>query len=506
MKRRNFILSSLMAAGLSIKSAGNEKRNFKGSPFSLGVASGDCTTDGFVLWTRLAPDPSQPDGGLGRKEIPVSWILSRDPKMKKIVRRGWISASEKLAHSVHIDISDLEPNQVYWYRFQCGDYFSRIGRTKTLPLFNNESDNLKFVTTSCQNYAHGYFVAYDHMIADQPDFILHLGDYIYDTSFGENFRRHETESAPESLEEFRLRHALYKTEEYLQNAHAQIPFFTMIDNHDAVEDNSTETIKKRTAAYQAWYEHMPVRGFPFLGANEFRLHRNIKIGELTEIKLLDSRQFRSERGICDQDLQSSLGFGNFRPQCDELFEKNRTMLGRAQTDWLVENLRNNRASWNVIASPGPFLPFRLENNKKELRYIGAWDAYPENRQEIINAIEISPGHPLVLSGDMHSFWAIDANDDPFLNKKTELIEFVGSSVSANWPEPLSKPVRTNLKKNRQIKFYNGEKRGYFLHELNTDTWVATAKGVLSTKDKKSKVLQLAKFLVEKGKPGFKRIG
>ena len=182
------------------------------------------------------------------------------------------------------------------------------------------------------------------------------------------------------------------------------------------------------------------------------------------------------------------------------------MLGRAQTDWLVKNLRNNRASWNVIASPGPFLPFRLENNKKELRYIGAWDAYPENRQEIINAIKISPGHPLVLSGDMHSFWAIDANDDPFLNKKTELIEFVGSSVSANWPEPLSKPVRTNLKKNRQIKFYNGEKRGYFLHELNADTWVATAKGVLSTKDKKSKVLQLAKFLVKKGKSGFQRIG
>ena len=505
MKRRNFILSSLLAAALPVRSVGSPVPKFKRSPFSLGVASGDCTPDGFVLWTRVAPNPMENGGGAGFADLPVFWELSLDPQMKKIIRSGWVSASPKLAHSVHVDLSGLESNHVYWYRFQCGGHFSRIGKTKTLPLEINDSSKIKFVTTSCQNYTHGYFVAYEYMLEDEPDFILHLGDYIYDTSFGETFRTHETESPPQSLAEFRLRHALYKTDEHLQNAHAKVPFFAMIDNHDAVEDNSTETTEKRAAAYQAWYEHMPIRGYPFLGANEFSLHRNIKIGRLAEIKLLDSRQFRSIREICDQNPQSSLGFGNFRHKCDDIFEKNRTMLGRAQTDWLVDNLESNLASWNVIASPGPFLPFRLENEKKELRYIGAWDAYPENRQEILNAIERSPGHPLVLSGDMHSFWAIDASEDTFLNRKTELIEFVSSSVSANWPEPLSNPVQVNLKNNKQIKFYNGEKRGYFLHELNTDTWIATAKGVLNAKDRKSKIVQLAKFQVNKEKPGFKKI-
>ena len=127
-------------------------------------------------------------GGAGVLDLPVFWELSLDPQMKTIIRSGWVSASPKLAHSVHVDLSGLESNHVYWYRFQCGGHFSRIGKTKTLPLEINNSSKVKFVTTSCQNYTHGYFVVYDYMLEDEPDFILHLGDYIYDTSFGETFR------------------------------------------------------------------------------------------------------------------------------------------------------------------------------------------------------------------------------------------------------------------------------------------------------------------------------
>ena len=503
MNRRNFILSSLLAATLPIQATPIHRPKFPKSPFTLGVASGDPTPEGFVLWTRLALEPLEKGGGMPPEPVPVTWELALDSGMKDVIRKNSTSAIPGLAHSVHVDIAGLKSDREYWYRFRSGDYFSRTGKTKTLPAETNDSKKIRFVTTSCQNYAHGYFVAYDHIIADQPDFIMHLGDYIYDTSFGEDFRKHDRDESPESLEQFRQRHALYKTEIHLQNAHARIPFFSMIDNHDAVEDLTEANMAKRAAAYQAWYEHMPVRGYPFAGANQFDLHRNIKLGNLLQINFLDTRQFRSKRDVCNTGIGSSLGFGNYRERCQDLFEENRTILGKDQTDWLVNKLRSSQSIWNVLASPGPFLPFRIRNKNKELGYIGAWDAYPENRKEIIRAINQSEGHPLILSGDMHSFWALDSSFDKSLDVGTPLTEFVSSSISANWPEPLSKPVTANLKSNNQVKFYNGEKRGYFLHEVHKDTWQATAKAIVSTKKRNSGSFALAKFIVSRGESGFR---
>ncbi len=507
MQRRIFLLKTLLGLGTAPLMAPLASTiEFSSNPFALGIASGDVTASSTVLWTRLAPEPLQEDGGMAALSMPVQWELSTDALMSEIIQRGEVLASPALAHSVHIDVQGLEPGREYWYRFSTGSQSSQIGRTRTLPDENSQVDSIRFVTASCQNYSHGYFIAYEHMVQDKPDFVIHLGDYIYDTSFGETFRKHETETAPLTLADYRRRHALYKTDKHLQHAHANLPFFTTIDNHDAIEDMDPAKFAQRAAAYQAWYEHMPVRGYDAIGANSFDLQRQIQIGDLAQISLLDSRQFRDKKDLCRESMDSNYGFGNYRERCSSIFKQDRSMLGKKQEQWLIDNLTQNKSSWNVIASPGPFLPFRYHVNGKELSYIGAWDAYPANRQRIAEAIKTAEsGHPIVLSGDVHSFWALDGALTKNADEQIPVVEFVTSSITANWPEPLAKPVTDNLAHNPQVKFYEPDKRGYLLHEVNEAQWKTTARAVHDVKDEQSPASTLASFLVSRGKPGFSQI-
>jgi alkaline phosphatase D len=507
MQRRIFLLKTLLGFGaaplIAPLASGLE---LSSDPFTLGIASGDVTANSSVLWTRLAPEPLQADGGMAPVSVPVQWEIAEDAQMSQIVQWGDVLSTPALAHSVHVDVQRLEPGREYWYRFSTGSQRSPIGKTRTLPDGNSQLDSLRFVTASCQNYTHGYFTAYEHMVRDSPDFVIHLGDYIYDTSFGETFRQHETEQAPVTLADFRRRHARYKTDKYLQHAHANLPFFTTIDNHDAIEDMDPDKFAQRAAAYQAWYEHMPVRGYDSIGGNSFDLQRKISISDLLQISLLDSRQFRDKKDLCRESMDSNYGFGNYRESCSSILKQERSMLGKKQEQWLIDNLTQNKSSWNVIASPGPFLPFRYYVDGKELSYIGAWDAYPANRQRIADAIKTAKtGHPIVLSGDVHSFWALDGALTKDVDEQIPVVEFVTSSISANWPEPLAKPVIDNLVNNPQVKFYEPALRGYLLHEMNAKEWKTSARAVQDVKDEQSPVSTLARFLVSRGGPGFSRI-
>jgi alkaline phosphatase D len=504
MNRRGFVLRTLLGlGGAPLVAPLASGLRFSGNPFTLGIASGDVTDNSVVLWTRLAPEPQQVDGGMPAVTVPVQWELAEDSNMSRLVQTGEFLAGPNLAHSVHVDVQGLEANQHYWYRFRVGAHSSPPGRTRTLLDRNANSEQVRFITASCQNYSHGYFVAYEHMLQDNPDFVIHLGDYIYDTSFGATFRKHETEKRPETLNDFRRRHALYKTDEHLQRVHAQIPFFTTIDNHDAIEDRDPDKFAQRIAAYQAWYEHMPVRGYSGPGANHFDLLRKIQLGDLAQISLLDVRQFRDKRDLCRDSRDPDYGFGNYRERCREVMKEERTMLGDKQEKWLINNLRANTSAWNVIASPGPFLPFAYHHNEKILRYIGAWDAYPANRKRIADSIkQSSSGHPLILSGDVHSFWALDGSLSKTSSEQIPVVEFVTSSISANWPAPLAKPVSDNLKHNPQVKYYEPHKRGYLLHEVDKAEWKTFARAVKDVKDEQSSASTLVGFLVSRGKPGF----
>lgn len=507
MNRRGFLIKTLLGLGSSQLAAPRVPALEPArSPFTLGVASGDVTDTAVILWTRLAPDPLEADGGMPAGNVPVQWELSLDPQMSRVIRRGQSIATPVFAHSVHVEIEGLEPDREYWYRFVASSHESPTGRTKTLPHRDSRPDSFRFITASCQNYTHGYFVAYEHMVQDKPDLIIHLGDYFYDTSFGETFRKHETEEAPVSLADFRRRHALYKTDRQLQHAHAQIPFFTTIDNHDAIEDADPDKSAQRAAAYQAWYEHMPVRGYKAPGENRFELRRRILIGDLIQISLLDGRQFRDKKEICDNNDYPDYGFGNYRERCELVFDDDRSMLGKEQEQWLRRNFETNESAWNVIASPGPFLPFRYHFDGKELSYIGAWDMYPANRARIADALnEDKVGHPIVLSGDVHSFWAVDGCQTGEPSERIPVVEFVASSITANWPEPLARPVTENLSNNPQVRFYEPDKRGYLLHDVNDSEWKTTFRAIDDVRDLRSPATNLATFLVRKGEHGFTRV-
>ncbi len=506
MKRREFIIGTTLGlASAQVPSPLVAGVKFSRNPFTLGVASGDVTEDSVVLWTRLAPEPLAVDSGIKDVAIPVHWELFQDEAMQTPIRQGEELAIPQLAHSVHVDVQNLEPGQEYWYRFSVGKHTTEPGRTKTLPAAGSQPASVRFVTVSCQNYTHGYFVAYDHIIADNPDFVIHLGDYIYETSYGETFRRHETEDMPFTLDGYRRRHALYKTDESLKWAHARLPFFATLDNHDAVIDIDPAGLARRAAAYQAWYEHMPTRGYGKPGDNRFQLSRTIRAGRLAQINLLDTRQFRAEQSLCAGG-DPAYGFGNYRPRCPEMFAEQRSMLGQEQEHRLVQSILNSTAAWNVLASSSVFSPFRLEIGKQIFRYVGSWDAYPANRDRVVNAINRSKtGQAVILSGDMHSFWAIDGAQSMEAAERIPVVEFVTSSITANWPETMAKPITDNLAQNPQIKLYEPDKRGYLLHEITATEWQTTARAVHNPRDAQSNAFDLARFVVENGKPGFRQI-
>ncbi|MEO0574153.1 MAG: alkaline phosphatase D family protein [Pseudomonadota bacterium] len=502
MDRRDFLFSSVLGIS-ACSSIASLEAQIPDNPFTLGVASGDATADAVILWTRLAPQPQSDDGGMPANDVPVLWELALDANMSQIVQRGEAIASRELAHSVHVDARGLAANQQYWYRFRIGRYTSTTGRTKTLPSADATLKSARFITTSCQNYAHGYFNAYRHMIEDDADFVIHLGDYLYDTSFGVNFRQHETQSPPQTLNEFRKRHATYKSDPDLRAAHTRLPFYTTIDNHDAIDDADPARFSQRAAAYQAWYEHMPVRGYDPAVPNRFDLKRVLALGGLAQISYIDVRQFRDAKAVCGNNDYPDYGFGNYRERCAAMLDAERSMLGQDQERWLTQQLAGNRATWNVLASPGPFLPYSYAHDGKDLRYIGAWDAYPANRRRVAQALErANVGHPLILSGDVHSFWAMDGRRVPMNNERFDVTEFVTSSVTANWPAPLDQPVVANLTRNEHVQFYDGNKRGYLLHDVSPTQWVTTARAIDDVTQRDSQAHDLARFSVTHGTKGF----
>ena len=281
----------------------NPKPRFAAFPFTLGVASGYPGSTWVSLWTRLAPVPDAPGGGMAPEIVPVLWELARDEAMKDIAASGTIYATPAWGHSVHAEATGLQSNRPYFYRFSAGDAQSPIARTRTVPGPGGKPQHLRFAFASCQQYEQGYYGAYRHMAADNPDLVAHLGDYIYESSWGrDHVRKH---NAPEAvtLDDYRARHALYKSDPDLQAAHAACPWLVTWDDHEVSNDYADDGserldtrewfLARRAAAYQAWYEHMPVprRMLP-LGPH-MRIYTRLVYGALANFFMVDNRQYRS---------------------------------------------------------------------------------------------------------------------------------------------------------------------------------------------------------------------
>lgn len=481
------------------------------NPFTLGVASGDPLADGIVLWTRLAPRPlGDPDGSGGMPPVPVAveWQIARDEAMRDVVQRGVAAARPERAHSVHVEVEGLEPARWYWYRFIAGRHESPIGRTRTLPAAGAAVPRLRFAFASCQNWEGGHYAAYRDLLGQDPDLLVHLGDYIYELSFGGPApRRHDGAERIRTLAQYRNRHALYKTDPALQAAHQALPWLMVPDNHDTSEDGSTDAdaLALRAVAFQAWVEHMPVRGLLVPGSAALQIYRAVEIGDLARIALLDTRQFRADQTLCPV-TDRAFGFGLYRAACEGSADERRTVLGAEQERWLAARLAAPGVRWNVIGSTVLVGGLALRHGGQTARYIASWDSYPAARRRLLDAARAGAADPVFISGDLHSFWtnAVKADlADP--GGPTVAPEFLGGSISSGWPAPLDQPVRAALADNPQVRFYESQVNGYALCTLTAEAWRTDYRAVFDINAPDSLSRTLASFVVERGNPEPRRV-
>ncbi|HWO98344.1 MAG TPA: alkaline phosphatase D family protein [Bacillus sp. (in: firmicutes)] len=523
--RRNFLKKAGKGVGIALgasivntlsvnfASAESSKSSNLAYPFTLGIASGDPLPDGVVLWTRLAPDPLN-GGGMPNHPFPVQWEVSLDSSFKNVVKRGTELSKPQLAHSVHVEVDGLEPSTWYYYRFKSQSEFSPAGRTKTAPAYGSQVDKLNFAFASCQNWKQGYYTAYQHMANDNLDLVIHLGDYIYEGPHSSNGSVRPIDMQfPEiyTIEDYRNRYALYKLDSDLQSAHARFPWIVVLDDHevdnnwagevpqDPKKQSREDFLKHRAIAFQAYYEHMPLRRTSFPNGSSMQLYRQLSFGSLVDFNMLDTRQYRDDQADGD-------GWG---PPTSESMDPSRTIIGEQQERWLLDNLAASQAKWKVITQQ-VFFARRDYGFGPDAESFGmdSWDGYPAARQRILNHInERNILNTVVLTGDVHSSWAnevkIDFDDK---NSKNIAVEFVGTSISSGGDGSDQRDNTAQiLQENPHIKFHNNQ-RGYVRCTVTPENWKTDFLVVPYVSRPGAPIETRASFIVEDGKSSLQQTG
>ena len=539
MDRRRFLQTTAGLAGLVAlgRLPGDIARaappRFDMDPFSLGIASGDPLPDGVVLWTRLAPHPFDRDGGMPKADVSVDWEVAADERMRNIVRKGRALAPHALAHSVHVEVGGLDPAHEYYYRFRAGNAESPVGRTKTAPAAGTLGA-LAFAFASCQKWDHGYYSAYRRMSEEDLDLVIHLGDYIYESGVGpkggvrdelvpdvrtpsaEVFVPGGVRNETTQLDRYRLQYALYKSDPDLQLAHARFPWAVTWDDHEVDNDYAGDEgswpqggfLNRRADAYQAYYEHQPLRAASMPQGPNMLLYRRLTYGDLAEFSVLDTRQYRADQPCASQ---SEKGAGE-EPRCAEAFDT--TMTGPAQERWLLDGLAASRTRWNVIAQQTLMAQLDHLSGDEQIFWTDSWDGYPGARNRILREIaERGVSNPVVITGDWHSTFVNDLKPD-FDDAAAPVVatEFVGTSICSGGDvtgfagyQRYYGP-KAALPENDHIKFFNGDRRGYVLCRVTPEQWETDLRMVSTVSEADAPVSTYASFVVENGSPGAECTG
>ena len=451
--------------------------------FDHGVASGDPLADRVIVWTRVTPQASQ-------KRIGVRIEVASDEKFKSLVHSSAETATAESDYTVKIDVKGLLAGTVYYYRFRSGGVTSVVGRTKTLA--EGEVDSVKLAVFSCANYpiSHGgYFNVYGHAAEADVDAVVHLGDYIYEYGRAPDSGTDDSEETgrdlPEysdkeilTLDDYRRRYALYRTDPQLQALHAAHPFITVWDDHEVANDayvggaqnhnegeGSFDARKK--AALRAYYEWMPVR--PVKENDSERVYRSFSFGNLVELLMLDTRLAGREKQLSYKDyFDPDTGFDG-RRFGEDIGSPDRTLLGRDQLDWLRGKLAGSTATWQVLGQqvlmgrmnvPAEIIPHLGDRTPEVAGLIGelteikeqllrndpsvtqdererintvlpynldAWDGYPAEREAVLEAAYKAGKNLVVLAGDTHNGWANNLKD---ASGNQAGVEFATPSVSS----------------------------------------------------------------------------
>jgi alkaline phosphatase D len=507
--RRRFLAqaAALAAAPLLQSCAARAVRpTFTSDPFTLGIASGSPREGSVVLWTRLAPQPLA-GGGLDPLPLAVRWEVADDEHFKRIVKSAEAIATPEAAHSVHAEVEGLEAGREYFYRFSCGDAASGVGRTRTAPRAGQGDERLRFAFGSCQNYEHGYYAAHRHLADEQPDLVFFLGDYIYEASHGKDSVRHHDAPEAMTLEGYRGRYALYKTDANLQRVHALAPWIVTWDDHEVSNDYADDVdesldphyLVRRAAAYQAFFEHMPLRK-SVLRAGGYRVYDRFEWGSLATFHVIDDRQYRAHE-VCPHPGRGGSNVVT-DAQCPARLDAARTILGREQEAWLEGGFARSRAAWNVLVQQTLMAPAGVAVEGAIQHWTDGWDGYPAARARLLQSMSRTRlANPVVIGGDVHSQYFADLHLDPE-DPRTPIVasELCGTSITSDGPS--EKVVRERIAGNPWIRYGAGAVHGYTMVELSRGGLDARLRAVETVKREDAGIRTAKSVHVEAGRPGI----
>ena len=480
---------------------------FAADPFTLGVASGDPTPTACVIWTRLAPDPLQPLGGMDGRRPVIGWEVADDEGFTRPVQRGSYTCSPELGYSVHVDVQGLAPDRWYFYRFTAPEGTSPVGRLRTAPAAG-ATPPLDFAFASCQHYEQGLFTAYEHLAAESLDLVAHLGDYIYETAGAPaQVRRHHGLEIV-TLDDYRARYAQYKADPALQAAHQRCPWVVTWDDHEVdnnyaglVGENGFEAEEqlrlRRAAAYQGWWEHQPVRVPRARSWADLSITRTVDWGALARFWVLDTRQYRSDQACGD---------GNRVVPCGDWADPARTLMGVAQERWLTDGLATSRAAWQVLAQQVMMAPFDSKPGPDVQLSMDQWSGYPAARDRLLRAVaERARGRTVVLTGDIHANYVNDLHagfDRP--DRPVVAAEFVGTSLSSGGDGVETYRGWDQVRAESPHMHWHNARRGYVRCRVTPDEWRADYRVVPYVTRPGAPVETATRWRVAHGRPGIER--
>jgi alkaline phosphatase D len=489
--RRAFLVGALAAAGAAMLdprqlAAARTRAALlpAGDLFPLGVASGDPTASGVILWTRII-GPGGVD--LPDVDLPVEWVVSRDEAFTDIAVAGTAPAVAALAHSVHVDVDGLDPDTWYWYRFTVDGRTSAVGRTRTFPGPGTTPDQVRFALATCQNWSDGYYTAHAALAQEDVDFVVFVGDYIYERSKSSGPRPISLPLS-QDVPTYRARYELYKGDPNLQASQHAFPWIITMDDHEVANDTVGDAGQegagagdpaaiaafraRRADAFQVWYEHMPLRLSAPTGP-DYTLYRTVPHSDLIRFYVLDGRQFRSL-------YPDGKGSGTDTPA---RHAESQTMLGPDQEAWLRGQLAATDAHWNVIAQQTVMTATPLAVGDTVLYNFDQWDGYVAARDRLLgDLVDLRVRNPMVLSGDIHlaGAAALRIGDYEAPGNPDVAFEIVATSISSGFGDDLLPIFESAVPKITWVTYANARYRGYSVCTVTADSFTTDFRVVAST--------------------------
>ncbi len=538
LTRRDLMRAALLTASAAVTAPvlarGGAEASPKSNPLALlGVASGDPTSDGVVLWARLALDLADTERwGLDADAYRLTWEmqrLDRSPGRGGGVRHGTALALREKGYAVHVEVDGLAPDTRYRYTFRIGD-FTQSGTTRTAPARFAMPRQLRFCACSCAEYENELFFAYDEMAKEKPDFIVHLGDYIYEETYDRYYKtgsdnrarrlRFDREVPLKTVGQYRRRYAEHKADPMLQRAHAAAPWIVTWDDHEVANDYAATSSADETeadflarvvAGYRAYFENLPIRLSTLpVRAGRRQLYRQLGFGRLMSLHMLDERQYRDPQACRFDKLPGGKNIG--LADCPSL-EAARTVLGPAQEQWVARRLSRSRAHWNVLAQGVMFAHLetrrdpRLKGRTDPHMWNDTWSGYIPARQRMVDLIaRRRDKNSVFLSGDIHAHFVNRVHRD-WRNTASDVVapEFVCAAVSS-FVRDLT-PIVGDEANRPVIAFHDSSSQGYMSCTVTPDSFETTMVRIIDL-DRQAKTAtadRSTRFRVERGDPEPHRV-